>query len=228
LASDAFAYYLTGPAIFFSGSELSQFGGGYGLSKSHPASDLRRSILFSKLTEGGANSFAHIFQERTGHALTEDFNSPMLTRTPGKDQIARDAVARKLDGLTAAVMAELHESMLKVVTILYGQVYTYLTTNAPGAIYTSAKYDSDLREYLGPMLAAVPPIESGATLNARAPTEFSSILNVGWAVLLTKLPELRIKTSGKDQFHSERLERLHGLLLKAVELSEARRSWQNP
>ncbi len=228
LASDAFGLFLTGPAMFFSGSELAQFGRGYGLSPSHPASDLRRSILFSRLSEGGANSFAQIFEKHTGQRLTEEFNSPMLRRTPSKDQIANDAIARRITTNTAAVMAELHELIPRIVDIVYDQIRNYLTGSAPDAIYTPAQYDRDLSEHLAPMLVAVPPIETGAALDARTPTDFASILNVGWCVLLTKLSDLRIKTSGSDQFHSERLERLHSLLLKAVELSEARRSWANP
>src|SRR5208283_103683 len=51
-SADAFAFYLTGPAIFFSLPEFSQFlTGGYGLSETHPANDLRRATLFEKVSE---------------------------------------------------------------------------------------------------------------------------------------------------------------------------------
>ncbi len=228
LSADAFAHYLTGPAIFFSLSEFAQLhGGGYTLSESHPASDLRRSILFNKLCEGGANSFMGLFKRHTGAELTEDFNSALLQRTPDKTQFYKDATARNVSPEMAAVLAELHESIPRAVSIVYDHVFEYLRTHARDAIYSPDQYDQDLTEHLNPMLAAVPPIEVGRDLAAKAPAEFASILNVGWAVLLTKLPELRVKTSGPDQFRSERLERLHDLLLKAVELSEARRTWQS-
>ena len=66
----------------------------------------------------------------------------------------------------------------------------------------------------------------GDEISAMKPTEFSTIINIGWAVLLSKLSELRVRT-GDDPIGSEKMEKLHGLLLKAVELSEARRLWNS-
>jgi len=227
-SADAFALYLTGPAIFFSLSELMQFrGGSYTLSDTHPASDLRLSALYERLNDGGEQSFSKLFKKHTAQELTQDFNSHLLQLTPNADKIFADAVAKKITNEHAAVLAEVHTSMPKAVQLVYDHVYAYLQANAADAIYTPDQYDKDLTDHLEPMLAAVPPIESGSDLRRKTSTEFATILNVGWAVLLTKLPDLRVKTSGADQFHCERLERLHGLLLKAVELSEAKRTWQS-
>jgi hypothetical protein len=52
-------------------------------------------------------------------------------------------------------------------------------------------------------------------------------LNVGWIVLLVELRDLRVRPSGDGKFGSDRAESLHSLLLKAVELSEVRRLWDN-
>ncbi len=93
-------------------------------------------------------------------------------------------------------------------------------------IYTVDKYDKDLAAHIRPMLLAIPPIESGVKLTERQAAAFASILNVGWAVLLTKLGDLQVRV-GDDPLQAERLEKLHGLLLKAVELSEARRAWES-
>lgn len=229
LSADAFAFYLTGPAIFFSLSEFSQFlTRSYGLSETHPANDLRRAILFAKLADGGDKSFAAIFKKHTRHILTEDFNSPLIRPTPASDNIYHDRLAAGSAPENAAVLSELHQTISRLVETVYAHVHTYLQSNAPDAIYSADIYDNDLTDHLLPMLDAIPPIESGSDLDTRAPTEFSSILNVGWAVLLTKLPELRVKTSRPDRFLSARLESLQGLLFKAVELSEAKRSWQGP
>lgn len=224
LAADAFALYLTGPAIFFSLSEFFQLlGGDYGLSCTHPANDLRRKILFDELQKGEADSFAEIFCRHTGQKLTEDFNSPLLVATPSKDEIFQDMKKIYKKDTDAAVLTELHGSIPKVVAVIYSNVKQYMQQNAPEALYTSLRYDQDLKAHLQPMLAAIPPNETGTELSKKVPTEFASILNVGWATLLTKLPELRVKTD--DGSLAEKLERLHGLLLKAAELSEARRLW---
>jgi hypothetical protein len=227
ISADAFAFYLTGPAIFFSLPEFSQFlASGYGLSDTHPANDLRRSVLFSKLCEGGPISFASHFKKHTQQELTEDFNSPLIITTPAATEIFKDVLAATNSKERAAVLAELHTSIHHLVPIVYDHVYQYLRNNAVDAIYTPDKYDLDLQNHLLAMLGAVPPIEAGSLDEGKAPTEFATILNVGWAVLLTKLDELQVKTSEPDPFSSNRLERLQGLLSKAVELSEARRIWQ--
>jgi len=70
LSADAFAVYLTGPAFFFALPEFCQFlAVGYGMSETHPANDLRRSILFSKLSEHGDNSYAFVFKKFSEQTL---------------------------------------------------------------------------------------------------------------------------------------------------------------
>jgi hypothetical protein len=185
---------------------------------------LRRSTLFSKLCEDG---FAEVFKKYSTRDLTEDFNSPLILRTPDPDQIYNELVRASQPQDKSAVICELHASIPNIVPIVYEHVHQYLQAHAPGAIYSAQKYDDDLREHLDAMLAAVPPIEAGPDLESKTPTEFASILNVGWVVLLTRLSELRVKPTGPERFGSNRLERLQGLLAKAVELSEARRTWQS-
>ena len=99
---------------------------------------------------------------------------------------------------------------------------------------------------------AVPPIETGRDLSTIArrvdpateegrvaehqldtglrssqPVGFPSILNIGWAVLLTQHSNLLIKTSGTRNEDCQKLEHIHRLLIKAVELSEAIRTWRS-
>lgn len=228
LTADAFSFYLTGPASFFSLGDLTGLlGGGYGLSITHPAHDLRREILFGKLSENGSDSFADIFLRYTGQTLTEDFNSPSIIPTPDPDQIQQDAFSAYKNIHKAAVLAELHQSMPNVVSIIYNHVDQFMQNNAQGAIYTTDRFDEDLGAHLEALLAAVPPIEVGDVIDRKTPAAFASIINVGWAALLTKLPDLRVKISEEDKFGSEKLERLHALLIKAIELSEARRLWES-
>lgn len=226
LAADAFCFFLTGPASFFSMSEFLGFSGTYGLSRTHPANDLRRKALFEKLAEGGTNSFAEVFKTYTGQVLTEDFNSALIKATPSKDEIANDYIAKHSDSEWAAALAELHESMPKAVPLIFDHVETFMKANAPAAMYTRAMYEEDLKTHLNPILAAIPPIESGSDVANMKAATFASILNVGWVASLTKLDDVRVKTATNDPLGTEKLQCLHGLLLKAVELSEVRRTWE--
>jgi hypothetical protein len=166
-----------------------------------------------------------VFKKHTGQNLNVDFNSPLIVLTPSATDIYNDMLAATHSKEKAAVLAELHTSAPKLVDIIYDHVFKYLDKNAPEALYSAQKYDTDLTVHLDAMLGAIPPIEAGPILNSKLPTDFASILNVGWTVLLTKLVDLQVKPSGSDKFASDRLERLQGLLSKAVELSEARRIW---
>jgi hypothetical protein len=55
----------------------------------------------------------------------------------------------------------------------------------------------------------------------------AGILNVGWAALLAKLGDLpdAAVPPGADPI-AQKMEKLHELLLKAVELSDARLTWE--
>jgi hypothetical protein len=51
-------------------------------------------------------------------------------------------------------------------------------------------------------------------------------LNVGWAALLTRLDRMAKPKGPFVDLVSGKMEQLHELLLRAVELSEARRVWE--
>lgn len=226
LAADAFAFLITGPAIFFSLCDFFQLlGNGYGLCQTHPANDLRRSAVFRQLEDASSGrSFAQVFERHTREHLDETFNSGILIPTPSTAEISNDLRGAGADDGTAAVMAELHSSMPYLIPIIYTQARNHLITTAPSAIYTVEQYDADLTSHLQPMLAAIPPIESPSG-EITVPTDFACILNIGWATLLTKLAEFRIATNENDNW--ERMEALHSLLEKAVELSEVKRLWES-
>lgn len=230
LTADAFMYYLTGPAGFFSLCDFAQWlGGKDGFSKYHPAWFQRRRLLYNQLLrkEAGGKSFADVFTESSGGPLTEDFNSPLLKEPPGGDYIYRTVLGFPLthNEVEAAVIEALYPVMFKAETAIYAHVKEFLRNRAPDTIYTPERFHLDLTRHLEPMLAAVPPVEFGVSLDAMQPTEFATILNVGWAVLLTRLSDLRVRTSPTSDLKTQKLEKLHSLLLKAVELSEAKRTW---
>jgi hypothetical protein len=127
----------------------------------------------------------------------------------------------------SAVIAVLHGSMGPIAQATYGSVRDYLTPNNPDLLYTASRYENDLKNHLPALLSAIPPIENGLDIGQRTPCDFATIINVGWVVLLTKMDQLKVRTSSNGALGAEKVERLHDLLLKAVELSEARREWES-
>lgn len=223
LVADAFAFFLTGPAMFFALSDFLQLlDNSYGMSTTHPANDLRRQILFQKLCEAppGEKSFADVFKNSIGVELLEDFNSALMRGTPDSTTVFEDM--QQHGNEAAAVMAELHQSMKLIDSVIYEIVRKYLSQRAPSTLYTPNQFEFDLEEHLDAVLDAIPPIESGEGLDQKAPAKFATILNVGWVTMLTRLDGLKILSDGD----ADKLEKFHGLLLKGVELSEIRREWE--
>jgi hypothetical protein len=228
IVSDALAYLMTGPAFFFALCDFFQLSGsGHRISDTHPPPELRRRLVFERTQLGAPPTFKSVIHAHTGEDLVDDFNSALLLRLPSVDQIFIDLSASLPDQEQAAVLAELIPFCVQIAGTIYQQVEVYLLANAPTTIYSPSRLDQDLEVHLAALLEAIPPIEFGADLNTKAPADFASILNVGWIVLLVKLRDLRVRPSGGGKFDSNRAESLHSLLLKAVELSEARRLWDN-
>jgi hypothetical protein len=225
-AADAFAGFLTGPAALFSLSEFLQLARHHGICDSHPSNELRRAAIFEEM-EAGAPSFCDVFEKHTGIKLTPAINSSLIVAAPGEAEIVQDMVEDGHSQKESAVIAALHGSMEPIARATYGSVRDYLDQNSPNLIYTASNYDNDLMNHLPALLAAIPPIENGLDIVQRTPCDFASIINVGWVVLLTKMDQLRVRISSKDALGAEKVERLHDLLLKAVELSEARREWES-
>jgi hypothetical protein len=157
--------------------------------------------------------------------LTETFNSALVQSAPKKKKIKADMIALKYSDKRATIISELHGFSDRLAEVIYPQVRIHFDSNHREIAYTPTRFDDDLESHLEPMLAAVPPIESSRGGKGIKPTDFAAVLNVGWTALLTRLPELRVAT--EENTERAKLEVLHGLLLKAVELSEIRRQWEN-
>jgi hypothetical protein len=225
-AADAFAGFLTGPAALLSLSEFLQLARRHGICASHPSNESRRTAVFKEM-ETGSPSFCDVFETHTGIKLTPEINSSLIVTAPAEAEIFRDMTADGHTSEESAVIAALHGSMESIAQATYASVRDYLRQNCPTLIYTPNNYDNDLMNHLSALLAAIPPIENGLEVAQRTPCDFATILNVGWVALLTKLDQLRVRVSPGDGLRAETVERLHDLLLKAVELSEARREWES-
>lgn len=226
LTADAVAFVITGPAMFFALSEFLQLlPSVYGLSETHPPNVLRRDLLFDKLSKG-KGSYLNVFERHAGISLSAEINSALMQPLPSAKDLFGYLVQQNFTEEDAAIMTELIPYFREVYSEIFSKVEAYFDEHFPDMCYSSTLYDKDLSDHLIPLLSAIPPIETGQKIDQRSPSSFTSILNVGWVVLLAKLNEMKISTQGVSG-DTGKADVLNGLLLKAVELSEARRTWES-
>ena len=224
--ADAVCYYLAGPAGFFALCDLLQTGEIWP-TETHPPSDIRRKIMFSALCDG-AKSFANVFECVAGEKLTESFNSPLMAKLPSPGDLFNGLVQNGRLEIEAAVLTALTELMQSLGPTIFAATMAILRAKKPELQYTTEKFEDDLGRPLESLLAAIPPIETGDKLEDRMAAEFVSILNIGWVVFLTKLQQLpRRAREPKHLRDGAQAEWLHSLLLKAVELSEVKKTWRS-
>ncbi|MDJ0643096.1 MAG: hypothetical protein QNJ15_09775 [Erythrobacter sp.] len=222
--SDAVGYYLAGPAFFFAlGAFFELSGGALGIGRWHPPSELRRRLVIDRLT-AGESSFSNVFEKATGKPLTEDMNSPHLSKLPDADTLTK-LLGTKLTREMAAICVELVPLIETLAGAIYSEAERVLTSSCPEMVYTPERLRADLEHFLDPLCHLIPPIES-RTNHVTEPASLAGILNVGWAALIAKLDEIPASESavGEDEA-AAKMEKLQELLLKAVELSEAKQIW---
>jgi hypothetical protein len=224
LKADAVGHCLVGPAFFFALCGFLELAGQfYGISPTHPPSDLRRALLVSELSAGGL-SFIEVFRQKTTLTIDATVNSPHVPTCPPADPLFAE-LEPQYGLLDAAICVELVPYISVVAPTIFQKARAHLSAVCPDLIYTPAQLGNDLDEHLDSLCRLVPPIEYR---NAKGvfPAALSSILNVGWAALLTRLDEVPENPEPPGDKNARKMERLHALLLKAVELSEARRLWE--
>ena len=225
LKADAIGHYLVGPGFFFALCGFLELSGhGYGIASTHPPSDLRRSLLFQKLSEGNS-SFVSVLQAKTGLLVTEDFNSPHITQRP-TDDILYEELRDSIGKVDAALCVELVPTIEAIAPAVFQTAFDHLKAASPFLIYTAEQLSDDLDRHLELLCNLVPPMEYRDGDRLR-PSTLSSIINVGWAALLTRVDRFpTIRGFSPSQTTAARMESLHELLLKAVELAEARQLWE--
>lgn len=226
IKADAIGYYIVGPAFFFALCGFLELAGhGYGISPTHPPSDMRRKLLVAQLS-AGSPSFVEVFERRTGLKIEESTNSPHVLACPQTEPLflELETVYSKVD---AAICAEFVPYAQTVAPDIFAASHSYLTGICPDLVYSPELLDFDLQIHLDGLCALVPPIEHwDKNAGKPVPSGFTSVLNVGWAALLTRLEQIPSAPIPQGGEASKKMERLHELLLKAVELSEARRLWE--
>lgn len=222
LKSDAVGFLIAGPAFYFALCGFLELSGpGYGIGETHPPSVVRRRLLFEQMSADDP-SFTHVFRSEAGITVRERINSPHITGLPSPDTLFRH-LTLSLGRENAAICVELVPLIEAMADDIFRAARQYLTrTKARSMIYAPGQLKLDLERHLEPLAALIPPIEfqSDGAMHA---TSLASILNVGWAALLVNRG--RSQDSPDDNLGTRRMDKLHELLLKAVELSEARRLW---
>jgi hypothetical protein len=198
--------------------------GHHGIGPTHPAHRLRRAVLFRQL-KTGSPSFASVFKKYTRVTLTEDLGSSLLPTVPDKATLSKEIFLRTRNDRMAAVISELNESAPDLANEVYRQVHNHLAATAPNHRYTVSQFEKDLKNHLEAITFTIPPIETGDILGQRTPCSLTSILNIGWAAVLTKVDKIMVRPDHEHP-HTGNLITVHNLLLKAVELSEAKRRWE--
>jgi hypothetical protein len=222
--ADAVGHVLVGPAFFFALFGFLELAGrSYGLGKTHPPSDLRRKQLVRELNFG-TQSFQSVMQGCALTPLVVDY-APNVPNCPSKDSLFNE-IRKSYGEVQAAICVELIELFDIMAPAIFSVARDYLTKLSPHLVYTPSQLATDVQLHLKPLRRLIPPIEYSEA-NSWKPTSLATILNVGWIALLDLCDEHSGSTLAIPPLETaSEMEQLHELLLKAVELSEARRLWE--
>ncbi len=224
LKADAVGHQLVGPAFYFAlCGYLELAGRTYGISPTHPPSDLRRKLLVRRLS-AGSPSFIEVFQTKAGLAITETVNSAHVPLCPPADQLFVE-LGRLYAPLVAAICVELVPYLEAIADTVFDKTAAYVRKLSAHLVYQPSQLAFDLDNHLDLICALVPPIEYRDSTGLHA-ASLASILNVGWAALLTRIDEMEKPRDFIFDPATGKMEQLHELLLRGVELSEARRVWE--
>jgi hypothetical protein len=206
LCSDALGIELFGPAYYFSFIYFSlAFAHLDKESATHPPPRLRLKLM-SRILRSlyPATCFKAVVRE-----FIDYWESLSLKPIPIKDAIARIA----LKGLDQDL----------VMDSIQGETHSCLDA---GQSYSPSRYADDIQR-LEPLLINVIPPGEDFIGGQYKPAEMASILNVGWDVFLSELPALSANLPNLETASPYQLrQKLQQLLVKALEISETRLSWE--
>lgn len=206
LCSDAFGIELFGPAYYFSFIYFSlAFAHLDKESSTHPPPRLRLKLMTRILRR--------LYPESCFKTSVLDFikywESLSLKPIPIKDEITRIA----LKGLDQD-------------TILDSMDIETQTNTPPSKAYSPSRYLEDIKA-LEPLLINIIPPGANLSSSQHKATDMSSILNVGWDVLLSELPAFSANLPALETTSPYQVrQKLQSLLVKALEISETKLSWE--
>ncbi|HLJ25967.1 MAG TPA: hypothetical protein VKY85_04600 [Candidatus Angelobacter sp.] len=206
LSSDMIGIQLFGPALYFASTTLlSSFSHIDRCSSSHPPPRLRIKLMTRMLKKAYTTDKWHSNLTELIKAWADISGETIATRQP-MDQIAIESLDRDdvLDLIETSVSDAIPEELR----------------------YNSTKLDADVRDLVPLILNSVPPGELGP-MGREKPIELVSIINAGWYVYLCQLAEFGARLH--ESAANSRLAAatgLHRLILKALEISDIRISWE--
>jgi hypothetical protein len=207
--ADTICGYVAGPAGFFALHD--KLRGGGTPSKEHPHNHIRVSSLGTFITEKYQSAFAKF-------GVRQNQWEQWPTRSD-KELLAECKHHNEYEILSAA--------LIRMLPIIRNTAVSLAHQYIPKLEYTPSALISDLEMNASAFLEGIPPFETFGPLLKRRATRLAAILNIGWYVAAFAVDQLNIKIANERSHGAERLVTLDQLILKAVELSEARRDWNS-
>lgn len=205
LSSDAIGVRLFGPALFFAAvhllislSHMDQS------TKTHPPTRLRVKLMIRMLKQFYSLDKWHAKLQ----AFSKDWDDVSAVPVPGRTAFDQLAIETINDGI------------LDLISEASG------TAVSAAQRYTSERFNRDAAELAPLFLSHIPPGETGP-YGGSAPVKLASIINAGWHVYLCDFEAFRKSlhpNDGSTRFSAAA--KLHELVLKALEISEIKISWE--
>jgi hypothetical protein len=205
LCLDAIGMRLFGPALFFAAVHLFvSFAHIDASSDTHPSPRLRIKLMSRMLKQNYAVDTWH----KDLQSLMADWDAISTGEIPSAG--AYDQLA--LETLTDSVLDLIIEA---------SKVGTLAASN-----YTHSRFVADVANLVPFFLNHIPPGELGAC-DCGIPVDLASVINAGWYVYLCNFEKFRKNLHPNDrQTRFSATEKLHGLVLKALEISGIRNAWE--
>jgi len=205
LCSDAIGIRLFGPALFFAATHLLiSFIHMDKTSETHPPPRLRVRLMIRMLKKLYS---VHEWREEL-QSFSKDWDEVSAGQIPGVnpyDQLA-------LETINDAVLDLISEA-------------SDLATSA-AQCYTTKQFDHDVAKLAPLFLNHIPPGETGPYSRGTS-VELASVINAGWHVYLCDFETFRKSLHPKDgATRFTAATKLHELVLKALEISGTRTSWE--
>jgi hypothetical protein len=208
IIADTICGYVAGPAAFFALHE--KLRGNNTPDEEYPHNYIRTSSLRS------------FVQNRYGAVFT----SNGVKKTDWKDWATRTRAELLAEAALHNGSADLSRRLIQALPQIRNIASAFARKFVPDLEYLPKQYAADLDMHLKSFLLAIPPFETDGDLRKRKPTDFASILNVGWFVAAFRLDDLRIRASAGTDGRGKLLLALDQLIMKAIELAELRRQWE--
>lgn len=215
IIADTICGFIAGPAGFFALYEKLR-GAGDEPDEEYP----HNSIRLSSLSDYIRHHFKAVFEQRSiSEVKWANWATNSESQLLAMEYMGKNKYEERVD------YTEKSHRLIKALPRIKEATLALARKNIDDFEYTSQKMDSDLKSHLELFLNAIPPFETSEDIRNRKPTSLISILNIGWFVAAFAMDRLKITASDGSKEIGGLLVCLDKIILKAIELSEIRRSW---